>query len=377
MSTFLCVSTSTAKDPAESNTHLALNSYHSKLNKLKQNTENIRRKVNNARKKEKLALAKLQKTQRELYRIQSNYLNTQRKLIGLERDIRSAQQGIRDIDGEIFGQTDLLKQNLRNIYIHKSDVLSSLAEALFTSDSIVEFFNTLYYQRRLINHELVFIGNIRDRQQELRELQEVWRKKQNSLSSVMDESEKLKRVVSVKKQEQYNLVDRLRRERFAYESAERQLEKESNKLTKTILELSDGEGIDVKDLIRSYYNYPVRAAITSPYGYRRHPIFGVRSFHSGIDLGARYGTPIKASNGGIVIYSGWYSGYGKTVIVSHGSGKTTLYAHAERIVVKNGDKVAQDQILAYVGSTGYSTGPHLHFEYRLSGKPQNPLRILR
>jgi murein DD-endopeptidase MepM/ murein hydrolase activator NlpD len=193
----------------------------------------------------------------------------------------------------------------------------------------------------------------------------------------MEESEKLREVISQKKDEQYGLVDRLRKERLAYESAERQLERESNELTQKILSLTDGQGIGLEELIKGSFYFPVRAAITSPFGYRMHPIFRVRSFHSGVDLGAKNGTPIKAANGGLVIYAGWYSGYGKTVIVSHSGGKSTLYAHMSRIDAKAGDKVAQGQTIGYVGSSGYSTGPHLHFEYRLGGKPQNPLAVLR
>ena len=208
-------------------------------------------------------------------------------------------------------------------------------------------------------------------------MQTVWRKKQEDMAVSMQESERLKQAISLKKNEQYSLVDRLRKERLAYESAERQLERESTELTKKILVLSDGNGIGLQDLIKSYFDFPVRAAITSPFGYRMHPIFHVRSFHSGVDLGARYGTPIKASNGGLVIFAGWYSGYGKTIIISHSNGKSTLYAHLERISVSQAQKVYQGQVIGHVGSTGYSTGPHLHFEYRLAGKPQNPLTVLR
>lgn len=357
--------------------HLALNSYHNKLSLMKENAANIRKKVSNARQKEKLALAQLQKTQRELYRVQYNYLDKQRKLIDIEKDIQAAQGEIGYIDKQVYSQTSVLRDHLRNIYMHRADLLSSLAETLVQSRSIVQFFDTLYYQKRLVNSELSIIKSVRTKQERLRVLQQNWKEKQTDLSAAMQESEKLRKVISIKKDEQYSLVDRLRKERLAYESAERQLERESNELTKTILKLSDGKGIDLQDLIKSYFEFPVHAAITSPFGYRMHPIFRVRSFHSGVDLGARYGTPIKASNGGIIIYAGWYSGYGKTVIVSHSSGKSTLYAHMERIAVDTGAKVAQGQVVGYVGSTGYSTGPHLHFEYRLDGKPQNPLAVLR
>jgi murein DD-endopeptidase MepM/ murein hydrolase activator NlpD len=357
--------------------HIALNSYHNKLTAMKENAESIRKKVTSARQKEKLALAQLQRTQRELYRVQSTYMETQRKLVGIEEDIQVAQSQIHKIDNQVYGQSALLKEHLKHIYMHKADMLSSLAESLFQSRSIVEFLNVLYYQRTLINSELRVIRNIRVKQEQLRGLQINWKKKQEDLSASMKQSEKLKDAISVKKNQQFSLVDRLRKERLAYESAERQLERESNELTKKILQLSDGKGIGLEELIKGYFDFPVRAAITSPFGYRMHPIFRVRSFHSGVDLGARYGTPIKASNGGLVIYAGWYSGYGKTVIISHSNGKSTLYAHQERIAVSTGQKVCQGQVIGYVGSTGYSTGPHLHFEYRLEGKPQNPLTVLR
>lgn len=357
--------------------HIALNSYKSRLNVMKQNAANIRKKVNSARQKERLALAQLQKTQRELYRVQSTYIETQRKLLGIEKEIKAAQNQIHLIDKQIQSQSALLRTHLRHIYMHKAGMLSTLAESLFESRSIVQFLNVLYYQRKLINKETSLIKQIRLKQTSLKAVQITWRKKQEDLALSMKESEKLKQTIFSKKNEQYSLVDRLRKERLAYESAERQLERESNELTKKILTLSDGHGIGLQDLIKSYFDFPVRAAITSPFGYRMHPIFHVRSFHSGVDLGARYGTPVKASNGGLVIFSGWYSGYGKTVIISHSNGKSTLYAHLERTSVSAGQKIYQSQIIGYIGSTGYSTGPHLHFEYRIDGKPQNPLTVLR
>ena len=122
--------------------------------------------------------------------------------------------------------------------------------------------------------------------------------------------------------------------------------------------------------------YPVNARITSPFGPRRHPIFGVKSMHSGIDLAAPRGTKVKASEGGLVIYSGWYGGYGKVAIVDHSKGYTTLYAHMDKINVKVGQRISQGDVVGYEGATGYATGPHLHFEVRTQGRPQNPTLYL-
>lgn len=127
------------------------------------------------------------------------------------------------------------------------------------------------------------------------------------------------------------------------------------------------------------FRWPIRGQITSPFGWRRSP-FGRRRrrvFHAGIDIRSPRGTPIKASASGIVTSSGWLGGYGKAVVISHSGGYSTLYGHCSRLLVRSGSRVSQGQTIALVGSTGRSTGNHLHFEVRVNGSPQNPRRYLR
>jgi len=120
------------------------------------------------------------------------------------------------------------------------------------------------------------------------------------------------------------------------------------------------------------YLRPVPGSVSSGFGYRIHPIFGSRRMHTGWDMSAGFGVPIRAARGGTVVSAGWMGGYGKAVVVSHGGGMSTLYAHQSSIAVGVGQRVSQGQVLGYVGSTGYSTGPHLHFEVRTNGAPVNP-----
>ena len=139
------------------------------------------------------------------------------------------------------------------------------------------------------------------------------------------------------------------------------------------------EGVSV--VVQGNFVKPVAGRVTSQFGSRMHPIFKRRIFHSGIDIGAPYGTPIKAANSGRVIFVGWYSGYGKVIIIDHGNigglPTTTLYAHMSVTIAKQGQSVAKGQTIGKIGTTGYSTGPHLHFEVRQKGNPVNPLNFIR
>ncbi len=119
---------------------------------------------------------------------------------------------------------------------------------------------------------------------------------------------------------------------------------------------------------------PVVGNVTSPYGYRVHPISGRWLLHTGIDFGARSGTHIHACRGGTVVRANWYGGYGNTIIVDHGGGMQTLYAHQTRFAVGTGTRVTAGQHIGYVGSTGNSTGAHLHFEVYIHGRTVDPAR---
>lgn len=123
------------------------------------------------------------------------------------------------------------------------------------------------------------------------------------------------------------------------------------------------------------YIWPVSGWISSPFGPRVSPVDGVPRFHSGIDIAANMGDPIRAARAGTVVTAGWLPGYGYTVILEHPDGTRTLYGHASQILVNKGDRVEQGQVIARVGSTGASTGPHLHFEI-IAGNPVDPLRYL-
>jgi murein DD-endopeptidase MepM/ murein hydrolase activator NlpD len=120
---------------------------------------------------------------------------------------------------------------------------------------------------------------------------------------------------------------------------------------------------------------PLSGRVTSGFGTRFHPILGYQRFHAGVDLAATYGSPIAAAADGRVVSAGWHGGYGQLVAVVHGGGIETLYGHMSRIAARPGEMVRQGQVIGYVGSTGLSTGPHLHYEVLKNGRPVNPMSV--
>lgn len=117
--------------------------------------------------------------------------------------------------------------------------------------------------------------------------------------------------------------------------------------------------------------------VSSSFGTRIHPIFRIRKHHTGIDLACKRGTPINVPSGGVVVRAGWARGYGKYIVVDHGDGYKTAYAHLSRYKVRKGDKVKPDQVIGYVGNTGYSTGPHLHYEVIKNNVKVDPAKYMK
>ena len=142
----------------------------------------------------------------------------------------------------------------------------------------------------------------------------------------------------------------------------------------------DGKGeyftAEGRPLKKSFIRSPIQyARLSSRFGNRRHPVLGTSRMHKGVDYAARSGTPIMAAGDARVVSAGWQGGYGNTVVLDHGKGHTTLYAHMSRTAkIKRGERVSQGQVIGYVGSTGLSTGPHLHYEFRVNGVHRNPLQ---
>jgi murein DD-endopeptidase MepM/ murein hydrolase activator NlpD len=168
------------------------------------------------------------------------------------------------------------------------------------------------------------------------------------------------------------LLGDIEQQRKKYIAAVRQLEAESAAIEDSLRSGgSRGSGRGHGQLF-----WPADGPITSGFGWRVHPIFGTRRFHSGVDIDAGCGRPIWAAESGRVISAGWMGGYGLATVIDHGNGLATLYAHQSAIRVSSGQSVRRAQLIGSVGTTGWSTGCHLHFEVRINGEPVDPVPYL-
>ena len=155
------------------------------------------------------------------------------------------------------------------------------------------------------------------------------------------------------------------------------IKKEMNETIQSVAEIKKYISEQKNIYLSTPAGWPVRGEISSHYGNRHHPVTGVRSFHTGLDIRAPMGTPVKATADGIISFSGWTSGSGHIIVVEHGHGFSTAYAHNKENYVKVGQTVKKGEKIAASGSSGISTGPHLHYEVWKSGKQINPYQFLK
>ena len=249
-------------------------------------------------------------------------------------------------------------------------------ELLITSEDINMLVDRVYFQKIILRDDYARMAAAKSKAQEIAMLKyNIEARKRNlerSVASINTQQTYIQQAIAKNE----SMINKLRTDRVAYQRAERELAKQSASIGSYINRTAKDKDVQVA----SGFIKPIQGRITSPFGWRTHPIFNSKSFHSGVDIGGPNLGAIRASNSGKVIYSGWYGGYGKVVIIEHGivNGKpiTTLYAHMNTIKVSNGQRVSKGDVVGYEGTTGYSTGPHCHFEVRVNGQPNNPLNYI-
>ena len=246
---------------------------------------------------------------------------------------------------------------------------------LLKSENLNEFLDRRHQLKQVYQSDRNFLADLKAKADELVRQRQGVEAQKNSIALLRQQLLTQRDQFQAQAEQQEVLIGRLKENQNALAAAAAQLEKDSESLGQLIRQkIAAARGVSGRGTGQMIF--PTSGRITSRYGTRTHPVLGYRRFHAGIDFGASHGTTVNAADSGRVIFSGWYGGYGNAVILDHGGGITTLYGHNSRLLVREGQTVQQGQPIAAVGSTGLSTGPHLHFEVRRNGNPVDPLGFL-
>jgi murein DD-endopeptidase MepM/ murein hydrolase activator NlpD len=247
---------------------------------------------------------------------------------------------------------------------------------LLSSQDLNQFADRRRQIERIYNRDRKLLAELTQRSNQVEKQSNQVAAQRNEIELLTQKLKYQKSNIEAEAIAQQNTIDRLKSDRQALTQAEDRLAEDSRRLSQIILaKVQPYDGL-ILPPGTGQLMYPTIGPVTSNFGWRTHPILGTERFHAGIDFGADYGSLIYASAQGRVIYADWYGGYGNAVIIDHGNGMTTLYGHCSELYVKDGDAVVKGQPIAAVGSTGFSTGPHLHFELRANGEPTDPAAYL-
>ena len=276
------------------------------------------------------------------------------------------------VNDEYEKNQSLLQERLVALY-EAGD--TTYLDLLLSSGSLTDFISNYYLIEQLADYDSQLISKIEEQKNKIEDTKNKLEKDKNELMGIKDEAIKI--ATSLKNS---RIVQNAKKEQLTEEERKIQTEIQKYKIEQASVENQIRRATGDTEYDIQYTGgvmlWPVAkkgTVITSPFGSREHPIQGVVRLHSGIDIGAGYGSKVVSALDGVVSYAGYLGGYGNCVIVNHGSGVSTLYGHGQTILTQKGAEVKQGDVIMEVGSTGNSTGPHLHFEVRINDIAVNPL----
>jgi murein DD-endopeptidase MepM/ murein hydrolase activator NlpD len=338
---------------------------------------------------ENLETNKLYKNQQKLEVTSTSLQSSKQQLVSTETRLNSLEGNLSRSLAEFSSIDFQMKRRIRQIYKNQH---GGFFELLLNAQDFNTFLDRLYFEGIVIKGDYRRMAYARAKAKQIAllkyQIEEQKRTLARSIRNINYQQASIQEEIG----KNHNMIQKLRTDRATYERSERDLARQSASIESMIARrtrtsftfkkgggaISGGGGAGIR--VSGGFLRPIGGMITSPFGWRVHPIFHSRTFHSGVDIAGPYGASVHAANSGRVIYAGWYGGYGKVVILDHGviNGVpiTTLYAHMCATNVSPGQTVSKGQTVGREGTTGYSTGPHVHFEVRVNGRPTNPLSYI-
>ncbi len=348
------------------------------VNELQEQKSEIQEKLNQTNEELNIVNEDLTQNLQQIQKLDENIQANEETINKIDEDISKIETEIKEIEKKLEDATitykkqkDLLDARLVEIY-EAGD--TNYLEIVLGARSISDFFATYYIVSELASYDIELLEFVEEKKNEIEQDKNKIYDKRTELENKERTASKTKIALSNTRVLRQNYISKLSQEEQElqaqideYNAQINSIETEIRSLAKTINFGEDYSGGPMQWPIPGHYT------ITSNYGMRVHPITGVYKLHTGVDISASMGTEFTAIANGVVVKAEYNSAYGNMVIIDHGGGVQTLYAHGSEIVATLGQVVNAGDVILKVGSTGYSTGPHAHFEVRVNGNPMNPL----
>lgn len=339
--------------------------------------------TNNELKDKKNELSSVQKdkklTLNDIDSLDKQIGNTEAEIISLEKEIKNLEENILISEQNIqyseeqYEKKDNLRQE-RLVAYYKVGSLS-FWDTLFSAESITDFFYRYKLMQEIINFDNSLLNELEQEKKEIESQKVQLEENKVACEEKKVKAEEKKLALNDTKEVRVTYLSKLEQTEDLLEDSIDALQKKADELEQELKKMSSSSATSKYTGGTMTWPLPGYYTITSPFGNRLHPTLKVYKMHTGVDIAGAgcNGKNVVAAADGTVIHSGWISGYGYTVMIDHGGGIVTLYAHSQKLLVSVGDKVKRGQTIMLVGSTGYATGPHVHFEVRVDGKYVNPL----
>ena len=332
-------------------------------------------KIKDAEKAKDDVVAQSEQLEREIDLIQSEIYAIDDIIAQTDAEIAEKEEEIAQFEADIAAQDEKLKACLRAM---DENSMTSYLDLLLSSESFAELLINIETINEMTEYDMAIIQEMTDLKSEVEVAKAVIEAKRKTQEEARAVAADKQGDLEVKLAEKEALAKALEKDIEKYKQVYEEARRQEEALKASIKgSLSTSSNSTYTGNGQFCWPAPSYTRISSPYGWRLHPIYKVNKFHSGVDLAAPGGSNILAAESGTVKFSGWNGGYGNCLIIDHGGGITTLYGHASKLCVSKGQYVSKGEVVAKVGTTGNSTGNHLHFEVLINGKTTDPMTYIR
>ena len=321
-------------------------------------------------------VVKIQELDDKIRTAQQEISNFENQLKELQTKVEETTNHLTHLQQDYDENEKLLEERL--VVLYESGETTYL-DILLKSSSLTEFLSNYYTIQQVVETDTELLESISKQKAEVEITKNQLEEQKSNLKLLKAKKEQTYIVMQNNKTIQENYMNQLSDNEKELQKKIEEYKAEEQRV-ENLIQLAAGQGYE-GEYTGGVMAWPIAKSgtyITSPFGYREHPIQGVIKLHSGIDIGnAGFGAPVIAAADGIVTLASYNGGYGNCVMINHGNGISTLYGHGQKILTTVGTQVKKGDLIMEVGSTGNSTGPHLHFEVRINGKAVNPIPYLQ